>query len=171
MNFHKRLRKLKSETGLSYQAIADVCGVSYQTVQQWSKDGGTYPRIENMEPLAGALKTTPWFLLFGVHAPGERPIKEQLPSLSDEAEELIQCVRQLDKAGGLAREFFKLHAGLLSLLLAEESRKDAQAGLDLAGRKEQSTQDLTEGERIAQEVMSRKQTSRGGAHGPKRGGG
>lgn len=171
MNFHKRLRKLKSETGLSYQAIADACGVSYQTVQQWAKDDGTYPRIENLEPLAGTLKTTPWFLLFGIHTSGEAPIKERLPSLSDEAEELIQCVIQLDRVGGLSRQFIKLHTGLLSLLLAEESRKDAQAGLDSEGQNERSAQDLNDAEQIAQEVMSRGQTSRGGAHGPKRGGG
>lgn len=170
MNFHKRLRKLRSETGLSYQAIADVCGVSYQTVQQWAKDEGTYPRIENLEPLAGALNTTPWFLLFGIHTSGEAPIKEQLAPLSDEAEELIQCVIRLDKAGGLSRKFFELHTGLLSLLLTDESRKDAPAGLDLAGRKKKSAQDLTEGERIAQEIVAREQTSRG-THGPKRGGG
>lgn len=168
MNFHKRLRKLQAANGLTYKAIADACGVSYQTVQQWSKDDGTYPKIENLESLAGVLKTTQWFLLFGIHATGEAPIKEQLPSLSDEAEELIQCVIRLDKAGGLARKSFIFHTGLLSLLLADESRKDAQAGLDLAGRSERTAQELAEAERIAQEVMSREQPSRG-AHGPKRG--
>jgi transcriptional regulator with XRE-family HTH domain len=171
MNFHKRLRKLQAANGLTYKAIGKACGVTYQTVQQWAQDDGTYPKIENLESLAGVLKTTQWFLLFGIHASGEAPIREQLPSLSDEAEELIQCVVQLDKAGGLARKSFAFHTGLLSLLLAEESRKDAQAGLDSEGLTKQSVQALTEAERIAQEVMSREQTSRGGAHGSKRGGG
>lgn len=169
MNFHKRLRKLQAANGLTYKAIADACGVKYQAVQQWAQDDGAYPKIENLESLAGVLKTTQWFLLFGIHAHGETPIKEVLTPLSDEAEDLIECVRQLDKAGGLARKAFKLHTGLLSLLLADESRKDAQAGLDLAGRSERTAQELAEAERIAQEVMSREQPSRG-AHGPKRGG-
>lgn len=173
MNFHKRFRKLKSDSGLGYQAIADLCDVSYQTVQQWAKDEsekGTLPRLEKLEALAGALKTTPWFLLFGIHASGEAPIRRQLTPLSDEAEELIECVRRLDKAGDLARKTFALHTGLLLLQLNEERREDAQAGLDSEGLTKQSTQVLTDAERTAQEqVVSRDQTSRGKHAGTKRG--
>lgn len=173
MNFHKRFRKLKSDAGLSFQTIAQLCDVSYQTVQQWSKDEnekGTLPRLEKLEALAGALKTTPWFLLFGIHASGEAPIRGQLTPLSDEAEELIECVRRLDKAGEVARKTFTLHAGLLLLQLNEERAEDAQAGLDSEGLTKHSAQALSDAERTAQEqVVSRGKTSRGKHAGTARG--
>lgn len=159
MNFHKRLRKLKSDSGLSFTAIAEACSVTYQTVQQWCKDGGTYPKIENLEPLAGVLKTTPWYLLFGIHAGGESPIKDPFPALSDEANELIQCVIRLDALGDLARKAFVLHQGLLLLALDKKTQDDAQAGLDLSHQTGDPAQLLAEGERHAQEVLARDQPS------------
>lgn len=167
MNFHKRLRKLRDASGLSYTAIADACSVKYQTVQQWAKDDGTYPKIENLEPLAGVLKTTPWFLLFGVHAAGESPNKGPLPILSDEADELIQCVLRLDGGDELSRKVFDAHKGLLLLALERKRPEDAQAGLDLTAQIDQS---VAEGERHAQDILSRDQSSGGSHAGPKRGG-
>jgi transcriptional regulator with XRE-family HTH domain len=55
MDIHKRLRKFRKDLDLSYQAIAEACGVKWQTVQQWCKDeadGGTDPKLANLEPLA-----------------------------------------------------------------------------------------------------------------------
>lgn len=116
MDFHKRIRKLRKDLDLSYQAIADACGVKWQTVQQWCKDeaeGGTYPKIDNLEPLARLLKTTPWYLLWGVEVGANPPIKEAKTPLSDQADELIQCVIRLDKAGDPARKTFAHHTALL----------------------------------------------------------
>jgi transcriptional regulator with XRE-family HTH domain len=152
MNFHARLRKLQTKNGLTFKAVADACGVSYQTVQQWCKDDGTYPKIENLEALAGVLKTTPWFLLFGIHASGEAPIKAPLPPLSDEAEELIQCVVRLDRGDPYSRKMFDAVKGLLLLALNVEHKEDAQAGLDLPSLTDQL---LTEGEQHAQDVLAR----------------
>lgn len=155
MNFHKRLRKLHASSGLKLNALAEKCGVSYQTVQQWMKDDGTYPKIENLEPLAGALGTTPWYLLFGIHAGGEAPINDPFPSLSFEANELIQCVIRLDGLGDLARKAFVLHQGLLLLALDKKTQDHAQAGLDLSHETGDPAQLLIEGERHAQEVLAR----------------
>lgn len=170
MNFHKRLRKMQADNDLTFKAIAEACGVSYQTVQQWASDDGTYPKIDNLESLAGILKTTPWFLLFGVHAAGESPMKGQSPSLSDEAEELIQCVIRLDRAEKRVRKIFSATQGLLLLALEGIKSEDAQAGLDLATQP--TTRDLlaaAEGE--AQDVLSRGVHTREGENaGPKHGG-
>lgn len=152
MNFHARLRKLQAKNDLTFKAVADACGVSYQTVQQWCKDDGTYPKIENLEALAGLLKTTPWFLLFGIHASGEAPIKAPLPALSDEADELIQCVARLDRADPYSRKVFESVKGLLLLALHREGMEDAQAGLDMPSFTDRM---LAEGERDAQDVLAR----------------
>jgi transcriptional regulator with XRE-family HTH domain len=152
MNFHARLRKLQTKNGLTFKAIADACGVSYQTVQQWCKDEGTYPKIENLESLAGVLKTTPWFLLFGIHAPGEAPINDPFPFLSDGANELIQCVAHLDKGDSHSQEVFNSIKGLLVLALLGNQPQDAQAGLDLPALTDRR---VREGERQAQEVIAR----------------
>lgn len=152
MNFHARLRKLQAKNDLTFKAVADACGVSYQTVQQWCKDDGTYPKIENLEALAGLLKTTPWFLLFGIHASGEAPIKAPLPPLSNEAEELIRCVARLDRGDSHTEKVFKAVKGLLLLALPREGMEDAQAGLDLSSLTDQM---LQEGELHAQDVLAR----------------
>ncbi|MFM0263297.1 helix-turn-helix domain-containing protein [Paraburkholderia sediminicola] len=152
MNFHTRLRKLQTKNGLTFKAIADACGVSYQTVQQWCKDDGTYPKIENLEALAGVLKTTPWFLLFGIYASGEAPIKRPFPPLTDEAEELIQCVVRLDGDDSYSRELFDSVKGLLSIALRDKRPEDAQAGLDLPSL---TSQMIKEGEQHAQDVLAR----------------
>jgi transcriptional regulator with XRE-family HTH domain len=152
MDFHARLRKLQSKNGLTFKAIADACHVSYQTVQQWCKDGGTYPKIENLEELAGVLKTTPWYLLFGIHATGERPINDPFPSLSSEAVELIQCVMRFDRGDSYTRDLFTSAKGLLLIALDRQLLEDAQAGLDLHALTDQR---IAEGERQAQEFIAR----------------
>lgn len=169
MNFHKRLRKLQIRHELTFKAIATACEVSYQTVQQWAKDDGTYPKIENLEPLAAILKTTPWFLLFGIHAGNETPNSDPFPDLSDEAEDLIQCVIRLDKGGDLARRYFVLYSGLLLLQLAEERTEDTQAGLDTGGQSRSTAKMLSDAERIAHEELARVQPSGSKHAGPKRG--
>jgi transcriptional regulator with XRE-family HTH domain len=152
MNFHARLRKLQAKNDLTFKAIAEACGVSYQTVQQWCKDDGTYPKIENLESLAGVVKTTPWYLLFGIHAAGESPNRGPFPDLSDEAENLIQCVIRLDKGDARSRSALVMLTGLLTLALDKKESEDAQAGLDLTIRTDQR---LDEAERQAQEILSR----------------
>ncbi len=170
MNFHKRLRKLQSSNRLTFKAIADACGVKYQTVQQWAEDDGTYPRIENLEPLAGVLKTTPWYLLFGIHAGSEAPIRGQKPVLSEEAEELIQCVIRLDGLENFDRQAFVLHQGLLLLQLRAERTEDAQVELVSPSQADSTAQTLASAEAIAKE-LARAKPSRSSEHaGTKRGG-
>jgi transcriptional regulator with XRE-family HTH domain len=142
MNFHKRLRRLRAELGLSYQTIGDACDVKWQTVQQWCKDDGTYPRIENLEPLARLLKTTPWYLLWGVEAVGNPPNNEGIPPLTDEAESLIQEVLRLDGQSGLARKMFPIVRTMLAL--AGESSEDKNHA---TGKHEITMQQVREAEK------------------------
>lgn len=163
------MRKLQAKHGLTFKAIGAACGVTYQTVQQWAQDDGTYPKIENLEPLAEVLQTTPWFLLFGIHAGSEAPNSDPFPNLSDEANELIQCVIRLDGASDLSRKAFPMHTGLLLLQLPEERIEDAQAGPDMPTRPDQRAQQIAAGEAVAQEVLARVQPSGSKHAGPKRG--
>jgi transcriptional regulator with XRE-family HTH domain len=142
MDFHKRLRRLRTEKKLSYQAIATVCGVSWQTVQQWCADDGTLPKIENLEPLARLLECTPWYLLWGVEVGGNPPDTQGKPSLSDEAEELLKQVVRLDKAGPIAHKTFALYKGLLLLFPYTETSEDDQAGHSLLGEIEQEAHEV-----------------------------
>lgn len=154
MDFHKRLRRLRKDKNQSYQKIADACGVKWQTVQQWCKDeseGGTYPKIENLEPLARLFETTPWYLLWGVEAAGSIPSNEGKPVLSDEAEDLIKEILRIDGAGGIARKTFALHKGLLLLFPHKETSEYGEADRAL----------LDEGEQIARDVLAREQKPEG----------
>jgi len=163
MDFHKRLRRFRKDLDLSYQQIADVCGVKWQTVQQWCKDDGTYPKIENLEPLASLLKTTPWYLLWGVDSGGELSNTEGNTPLSDEANELIQCVIRIDGDSVPARKSFPLHTGLLTLAYEKHKSEDAQAGKRLLDQAEAEAQeeldhlsrDMTSGSRHAGTNKSR----------------
>jgi transcriptional regulator with XRE-family HTH domain len=129
MDIHKRLRKFRKDLDLSYQAIAEACGVKWQTVQQWCKDeadGGTDPKLANLEPLAKILKTTPWYLLFGVEIGVDNsPNRGQNPILSDEADELIQCVMRLDAPDSQVRKTFAYTLGILEIVERLGSVQDA----------------------------------------------
>jgi transcriptional regulator with XRE-family HTH domain len=119
MDFHKRLRRFRKDLDLSYQAIADACEVKWQTVQQWCADDGSYPKIENLEPLARLLKTTPWYLLFGVEIGANSSNSGQDTPLSDEASELVERIIEIQKrspeaAASLAQNFSQLAAMFLA---------------------------------------------------------
>jgi phage repressor protein C with HTH and peptisase S24 domain len=66
---HTRIAKRRAELGLSYEALAEQLGVSWQTVQQWEKD--TAPKRTRLVEVAKALQTTPEFLLIGIEVPSD----------------------------------------------------------------------------------------------------
>lgn len=66
MNIHTRIKQRRQDLGYaSHQAFAQEVGVSWQTVQQWEKEGGTAPNRSRIGRVAKALKTTPEWLLYG----------------------------------------------------------------------------------------------------------
>lgn len=71
MTINERIKQRRIDCGYSsHQALADVLGVSWQTVQLWEKDGGTAPSRKRMPKVAEALSTTPEWLLQGIVADG-----------------------------------------------------------------------------------------------------
>lgn len=49
--FAKRLRKLKERKGVSYQTLADLCGLSRETVRKYVR-GERRPSVQNLNALA-----------------------------------------------------------------------------------------------------------------------
>jgi transcriptional regulator with XRE-family HTH domain len=64
-DIHSRIKALRQDAGLSMEALAAIVGVSWQTIQQWEKPGGTAPKRQRLQKVADALKTTKSFLLDG----------------------------------------------------------------------------------------------------------
>lgn len=70
MNIHRRIKERRIKLGLTMEALGELVGVVWQTVQQWEKEkGGTAPKRERLQQVATALNTTPEYLLFGTSTP------------------------------------------------------------------------------------------------------
>ena len=64
---HERIKALrKKQPGLSIERLADILGVSWQTVQQW-ENGKSAPQRKRVQAVADALDTTVDYLLTGAH--------------------------------------------------------------------------------------------------------
>jgi transcriptional regulator with XRE-family HTH domain len=61
---HARIAARREQLGLSMEGLADLVGVSWQSVQQW-ENGSTIPRRHRMEKIANALMTTVMYLESG----------------------------------------------------------------------------------------------------------
>lgn len=69
MNIHQRIKQRRQDLGYaSHLAFAQAVGVSWQTVQQWEKEGGTAPNRSRIGKVAAALETTPEWLLYGTQS-------------------------------------------------------------------------------------------------------
>jgi phage repressor protein C with HTH and peptisase S24 domain len=77
---HTRIAKRRAELGLSYEALGELLGVSWQTVQQWEKD--TAPKRTRLADVAKALQTTPEYLLIGI----ETTLEPEFPRTPSEEE-------------------------------------------------------------------------------------
>ncbi len=64
MTIHDRIYQLRTASRLSQEALGEIVGVSYQTVQQWEK-GKTAPSRKRVDDVAKALNTSVEYLLFG----------------------------------------------------------------------------------------------------------
>lgn len=65
MDIHTRIRQLRQDRGLSMEDVANAIGVSWQTVQQWEKEGGTAPKRMRLQAVADFFKVTTLYLLYG----------------------------------------------------------------------------------------------------------
>lgn len=67
MSINNRIKERRLAMGLSsHKALADLVGVTWQTVQQWEKEGGTAPNRSRMDAVAAALGVTAEWLRTGV---------------------------------------------------------------------------------------------------------
>jgi transcriptional regulator with XRE-family HTH domain len=71
MSFHTRIKNRRTALFPSQEAFAHALEVNYglkvswQSVQQWEREGGTAPNRSRMPAVVAALKTTPEWLLYG----------------------------------------------------------------------------------------------------------
>jgi transcriptional regulator with XRE-family HTH domain len=91
----------------SHKALADLCGVSWQTVQQWEKEGGTAPKRDRIEAVAKALGVTTEWLQTGQDLGNPQPAAEkaasepqmQLHYITAEEAALLELFRLSDPRG------------------------------------------------------------------------
>lgn len=57
MEFNEKLKKIRTEKGLSQKKLADMIGVSQTAVYSWEK-GNMLPKFEQMQRIAAALDVT-----------------------------------------------------------------------------------------------------------------
>lgn len=66
MSIHKRIKESRLALHLSMEALAKLVGVkSWQTVQQWEKEGGTAPKRMRLDQVAKVLNVTSDYLSTG----------------------------------------------------------------------------------------------------------
>lgn len=70
-DIHSRIKKLREQREISMEALAKGLGVSWQTVQQWEKPGGTAPKRTRLEKVAALLNTTTMYLITGQDDSGQ----------------------------------------------------------------------------------------------------
>lgn len=63
MGFGENLRRVRLENNLSQEQLADMVGVSRQSVSKWETDGGCYPETEKLLIIAKKLNISLDFLL------------------------------------------------------------------------------------------------------------
>lgn len=65
MSIHSRIKERRKALFGSHEAFGKAVNVSWQTVQQWEKEGGTAPNRSRIDKVAAALGVTPEWLLYG----------------------------------------------------------------------------------------------------------
>lgn len=132
MSIHQRIRQKRVERGFaSHKELANAIGVSWQTIQQWEKEGGTAPKRDRMQRVAEVLGTTPEWLMTGA---GE----ESGPSVSEgpgrRGAPTLQWVME-DEAALLSAYRAKTESGKHSLRVMLEALPDADlSGIDHKGK-------------------------------------
>ena len=126
---HSRIKKRRQELGLSQPQLAEACGVTYQTVQQWENEPdpnnpktlSTAPSRRRMPRVAAALGVTEEWL-----RTGDRDNHEALDPIE------LQLVNLYRKLPGAAQELLVQQAnGLYTALNPGE----ASAANPFAGKK------------------------------------
>lgn len=79
MSIHTRIKERRIAVGFaSQEAFAKAIDVSWQTVQQWEKEGGTAPNRNRIGKVAKALNTTPEWLMHGSGEGADPPTEPRI---------------------------------------------------------------------------------------------
>ena len=65
INIHQRIKELRCAKQMSMETLGGLVGVSWQTVQQWEREGGTAPKRSRLPKVAEVLGTSVEFLTSG----------------------------------------------------------------------------------------------------------
>lgn len=105
MSIHARIKHRRLALGIgSHRALADMVGVSWQTVQLWEKEGGTAPNRNRIAKVAAALETTTEWLQGGNSA-----FKNEDESLQENVDVSIDPANSLGDIDGVV-ELLRLYA-------------------------------------------------------------
>jgi transcriptional regulator with XRE-family HTH domain len=94
MSIHQRIKDRRLALGMSMAQLATESGVkSWQTVQQWEREGGTAPKRARLQAVAAALEVTQEWLLTGSELSGDKT--PSFSELSGLEAQLVMLYRQL----------------------------------------------------------------------------
>lgn len=96
-SIHKRIRRLREAKKKTQQQLAVEAGVTYQSVQEWEREGGTAPSRKRLPRVAAALGVTAPELLYGDGSTPHRieQVKPRDPDLTSKEEILLEIFRGL----------------------------------------------------------------------------
>lgn len=98
MTINTRIKELREKHWPSREAFAEACGVVWQTVQQWEKEGGTAPKRTRLDMVAKLLQTSPEYLATG-REPGQKSEALQFTELSGLEAQLVMLYRAMSDDG------------------------------------------------------------------------
>jgi transcriptional regulator with XRE-family HTH domain len=88
-SIHKRIKKLRELKGLSQEALAELVGIKYQSVQEWEREGGTAPSRKRQEKVAKALGVSVAELISGTPAAREPDAAYHVEAVARDGKEEI----------------------------------------------------------------------------------
>lgn len=116
-SIHSRIKSLRDAKGLSQEALGDLVGVKYQSVQEWERENGTAPSRKRMADVAKALGVTVSQLVTG-EAPQAQQPSAAYEAFSNDERALIARYRAADPR-------WQLSLRLLAALATADQREVA----------------------------------------------
>lgn len=117
-----RIKKARTDAGMTQKELAQQVGVPYQTLQFW-ENGKRKPKIENIRKIADALNTS-WYVLLGEE---------------DDLQGLVKAVDSVEYDPAKERPMVDVDGNLyLQDLKTLDDLKDQQFRKDHAGHKDSS---------------------------------
>lgn len=108
-DIHSRIKRLRETREISLEALAALCGVSWQAAQQWERPGGTAPKRTRLARVADALGTTQAYLLTGAppesnesivrHLAEPSAARYQLPAMHPDVAAVMKLMEAADDRG------------------------------------------------------------------------